>query len=287
VAVIGGNGAGKTTLLRTLMGRLPALSGKVKRGAGVLPGYLSQTHEDLPPDGTALQAVLAAADGIQPQRARTLLGGFLLSGDEALKKISQLSGGQRSRVVLAQLVVQSPNLLALDEPTNHLDLPSREILQDVLADFDGTVVFVSHDRYLVQALATHIWALEDGQVHCLKGDWEAYVQWRASRAEQAAAAPQPAKDKPHRRPAMSKAERLRQRRRRRERQRLQRRHDQLEDQIHQLEAQLEALSDAITAAGEAGDVERVARLGTEYEHQNARLRALWDEWVKVGEAMEA
>lgn len=287
VAIVGANGTGKTTLLKVLLARLQPLSGTVEHGAGVAAGYLSQTHEDLPAGATALEAVMSAGEDVRPQRARTLLGGFLLTGDEVLKRIGELSGGQRSRVVLARLTVQRPNLLVLDEPTNHLDLPSREVLQSVLADFEGTVVFVSHDRYLIQSLATHVWGLEAGEVHCVRGDWEAYVQWRSRQADRAAEAGAGG-GKPGRAaaPGASKATRRRDNRRRKQHRRLQRRHERLEQQIHELEARLAALTEQITTAGEAGDTDEVLRLGREYEQDDARLRALWEEWTQIGEEIE-
>ncbi|MCK4623960.1 MAG: ABC-F family ATP-binding cassette domain-containing protein, partial [Phycisphaerae bacterium] len=149
IAILGANGIGKTALLRTLMSEIKPLAGSVRGGSNVKIGYLPQTHERLDPNDTALKAVMSAEPGCTPEKARSALGRVLLGQDESLKRIDELSGGQRSRVVLARLMVQNPNVLMLDEPTNHLDIPSTEIMQDVLQNFDGTVVFVSHDRYLV------------------------------------------------------------------------------------------------------------------------------------------
>ena len=169
IAIVGPNGIGKTTLLRTLMGKLDPLAGSCEFGANVDQGYLSQTHENLRPDANVLDSLMSVSESLTPERARTLLGSFLFTGDEVFKKISVISGGQRSRVIFAQLAAAGPNLLLLDEPTNHLDLPSREIVQEMLKDFAGTVIFISHDRYLIEAIATNIWALDGGELHSLGG----------------------------------------------------------------------------------------------------------------------
>ncbi|KKK87496.1 hypothetical protein LCGC14_2752660, partial [marine sediment metagenome] len=181
VAVVGGNGTGKTTLLRTLLGELPPLTGSAELGGSVVAGYLPQTHDQLDPGMTVLEAVSRAGEATREQ-TRTLLGSFLFTEDEVFKPIGDLSGGQRSRVILATLAVQGANLLMLDEPTNHLDIPSQEVLQEALEAFEGTVVFVSHDRYLIDALATQIWAIDAGGVHRIEGKWDAYLQWRSDRA---------------------------------------------------------------------------------------------------------
>jgi len=281
VAVIGPNGAGKTTLLKTLLGRLAPLSGKVRHGSNVTLGYLSQTHDELDADATAL-AALQSATGLRMEEARDLLGGLLLSGDEAMKKISQLSGGQRSRVILAELVARQANVLLLDEPTNHLDIPSQEILQQVLREFSGTVVFVSHDRYLIDALATHIWAIDGAAVKEMPGKWEAYLKWRSGHV-----ADRPARDAAPARPA-SRKEAYRLRRRQQNRlQRLRRRFEEVEQLIHDLEAELKKLQDDISAAGQAGDVERVTHLGEKYDATDSRLRELNQQWETLGHELEA
>jgi len=279
IAVLGANGTGKTTLLRTLLGELEPLGGKIRTGAHVQMGYLSQTHASLDPDDTALDAVISVA-GCGVERARTLLGALLLSGDDALKKIGELSGGQRSRVVLAQLVAQNANVLMLDEPTNHLDIPSSEIIQDVLQRFEGTAIFVTHDRYLVQAVATHVWAIREGQVHCIIGSWREYLAWR-DRHRVAGPADIVDRDKEAR-----KAQRREARRQANLIQRLKREHEELEEQIDTVEAHLALLNEEISAASEAGNLELVERLSAEYPETQRRLEKLWAEWERVGQELE-
>jgi len=159
VAIIGPNGSGKTTLLRTLQGSLDPLSGSVSYGTRVQSSYYDQHLGDLP-HGSTLVEVLQAAQPLSEESARSHLARLLFRGDDVFKRVRQLSGGERSRLSLARLMLDQGNLLFLDEPTNHLDLPSQEVLQDALSDFPGTIVFVSHDRELIDGLATHSWWLE-------------------------------------------------------------------------------------------------------------------------------
>jgi len=275
IAIVGGNGTGKTTLLRTLLGELEPLSGAVELGAKVDLGYLPQTHDRLDGDATALEIVRSAGN-VTTEEARTLLGSLLLTEEEVFKTIGRLSGGQRSRVILATLAVQGANLLMLDEPTNHLDIPSREVLQEALCAFDGTVLFVSHDRYLVAALATEIWAVDGGGVHRVQGSWDDYLAWR-SQADDAPPADAAKGDRP---------KRTRPKDAHRQRQRLQRRQERLEEEIHALEAQLAELTEAISRASMDEQLDKVHELGETYQQAEHQLKAHWEEWAEVTEALE-
>ena len=159
-ALIGPNGAGKSTFLKTILGQLEPLAGEVTLGASLHIGYFAQAHEGLDPEKTVLDEIMTASPGMLPHQARDYLGKYLFSGDDAFKKVSMLSGGERGRLALAKLALQDTNLLLLDEPTNHLDIPSQEVLQAVLDAYQGTILLVTHDRYLVDALATQIWEVE-------------------------------------------------------------------------------------------------------------------------------
>jgi ATP-binding cassette subfamily F protein 3 len=279
IAVLGPNGIGKTTLLRTLLGDLPPLSGTVRRGSNVDIGYLSQTHGELDPDQTALEAVLGAARGAREQAARDILGGLLLSGDDAFKRTGDLSGGERSRVLLAQLAVQSANVLVLDEPTNHLDMPSTEIMQGLLAGFAGTIIFVSHDRYLIRAVANRVWAFDDGRVRVIHGGWDHYVEWR----EKKSARPSTEKEQPSADSERSRFERRR--REARQLEKLRRRQEELEAEIERTEKELSALTDEISAWGRSGDVDRVRRLSESFAEKKGTLENLWREWESLGEEL--
>ncbi len=283
VAVVGANGAGKTTLLRTLLGELELLSGTLRHGANVQIGYLSQTHANLDPQSAALDVVRAASGERTSKRARSVLGRLLLSGDDVFKRINELSGGQRSRVALARLVALGANVLMLDEPTNHLDIPSTEVVQDALKRFDGTTIFVSHDRYLIEALATHVWAIDGQQFHCITGNWQAYLQWRSERR---GAAGLPGDDETGRSKRERKAQYRQDRKRANERRRLRRRLDELEAEIEAIEEDLAKLNQGISDAADAGQVETLRELSKEHQQKSARLKMLWDEWEQVGEKLE-
>src|SRR6266702_736032 len=173
VGLIGPNGAGKTTLLRTIIGELPPLSGQVLLGHNVRIGYYSQTHEGLNSERTIIDEIRRVS-ALSEEGVRTFLGRFLFTGDDVFKTIGALSGGERSRVALAKLTLQGSNFLVLDEPTNHLDLQSRQFLEEVLGEFEGTLLFVSHDRYFIDSLATKVWVIEDGLLIPYIGNYTEY-----------------------------------------------------------------------------------------------------------------
>src|SRR5215216_1533950 len=184
-ALIGPNGAGKSTFLKTILGQLEPLAGEVTLGASLHIGYFAQAHEGLDPQKTVLDEILNAAPGMLPYQGREYLGKYLFSGDDVFKLVSMLSGGERGRLALAKLGLQDTNLLLLDEPTNHLDIPSQEILQSVLDSYQGTILLVSHDRYLVDALATQIWEInpDESQMSAFNGT---YSQMKEEREKEAA-----------------------------------------------------------------------------------------------------
>ena len=184
-ALIGPNGAGKSTFLKTILGQLQPRQGEVILGASLKIGYFAQAHEGLNPANTLIQEIQAAANQMLAADARQYLGKFLFSGDDAYKKVEVLSGGERGRLALAKLALEDTNLLLLDEPTNHLDIPSQEILEQVLEAYAGTILLVSHDRYLVDALSTQIWEIQpdESTLSIFKGT---YSQMREERERLAA-----------------------------------------------------------------------------------------------------
>ena len=199
VILVGGNGTGKTTLIETLSGRRQLAAGKLRTGHNVTVGYVSQHAEELAGDGTVLDAVQRAT-GLTPGRARALLGHFLFSGDDAQKPVEGLSGGELRRLSLAVLVNSGANMLVLDEPTNHLDIESREALEDALRSFPGSLLLVSHDRALLDAVGTRTLAIEDGDLRSYEGSWAEYLQARdeglAAEAPKRPAAPRKANGRP-------------------------------------------------------------------------------------------
>jgi ATP-binding cassette subfamily F protein 3 len=184
-ALIGPNGAGKTTFLKTVLGQLEPLEGEVLLGASLKIGYFGQAHEGLNPENTLVQEIDSVVPHWLPGQIREYLGKYLFSGDEAFKKVSVLSGGERGRLALAKLALQDTNLLLLDEPTNHLDIPSQEVLEAVLEDYGGTILLVTHDRYLIDALGTQIWEIEpdESQLTIFEGTYSQRREERERLAE--------------------------------------------------------------------------------------------------------
>ncbi len=173
-AMIGGNGAGKTTFLRTLRGEISPLDGQFKLGHNIKVGYFAQAHNNLHMENSVLDELLRHKP-MSPGEARGLLARYLFRADDVYKPVSVLSGGERARLALAILALDGANLLLMDEPTNHLDIPAQEALQDVLETFEGTLLLVTHDRYLVDRLATQIWTLDDGLLSIYQGSYREYL----------------------------------------------------------------------------------------------------------------
>ena len=175
IAVVGVNGAGKSTLLKVITGNTDASEGEVLTGAGVTTGYFSQHAMDLlRPEDTVFQAVQEALPMENIGVIRNLCGAFLFTGDDVDKRIANLSGGEKSRVILARLLGRPLNFLVLDEPTNHLDIQSREVLLAALQKFEGTVVLVSHDRHFLRSLVTRVMEIDHGEMRIHEGDYDSY-----------------------------------------------------------------------------------------------------------------
>ena len=180
--LIGPNGSGKTTMLRTILGEISSLGGEAKIGNRVKIGYFSQSYERLNPEQTLLENFLTEY-GLTEEHTRSLLGGMLFHGDDVFKEIGTLSGGQKARLVLLKLVLDGANLLILDEPTNHLDILAKETVEAALEVFDGTVLVVSHDRYLVNEVCDRIWEIENRRILDYKGDYGFYLEEKQKRKQ--------------------------------------------------------------------------------------------------------
>jgi ATP-binding cassette subfamily F protein 3 len=205
VGIIGPNGAGKTTLLKVIAGELASDGGTLTLGYQVKPGYYAQHHAELlHPRNTVYDEVASINREIGQTRVRTILGAFLFSGDDVEKPIGVLSGGERARVALARLLMDPGNFLLLDEPTNHLDLESCESLIDTLDTFDGTMIFVSHNRAVVRRLATKIWSMEKGELTEYQGNLDDYMHlWRARYAGE-----EPREATPEKKPSANEKKKL-------------------------------------------------------------------------------
>jgi len=269
IGLIGPNGGGKTTLLRTLIGQIEPLDGRAILGHNVQIGYYAQTHDTLNPRATLLDEIRNASH-LSEEGARSYLGRFLFSGDDVFKPVGALSGGERSRLALAKLTMQGANFLVLDEPTNHLDLPARQVLEEVLASYAGTLIFVSHDRYFVDALATTVWVLEHGAITANVGNYSA---WRTrTMLAQNAAAIQAARATPARHVNQRGAEASVAKGRT---------VDQVEMEISAQEATLARLEQALAEASSAADVTRINELAAEYEAARERLDQLYQQWQEL------
>jgi len=267
IAIVGPNGSGKTSLLKALLGELRPLQGRVKTGPRVTMRYYDQHLADLDPTKTVL-AELQDAFGLPEETLRTFLGRLLFSGDDAFQVIRSLSGGEKSRVALAKLMLDDAGLLLLDEPTNHLDIPAQEMLEEALQDFEGTIVFVSHDRYFIDAIATRLWVVEDGRVTTHLGNYGDLerARQRASRL-QMPVGPATSPRRSHQgkagaaRPVPSVTG--------------------VEDRIDELEAEVRRIEEQLADHQTYDDSARVAKLARAHEDASRRLRALYQEWEQA------
>jgi ATP-binding cassette subfamily F protein 3 len=272
VSLVGANGSGKTTLIDVLTGRREPAAGKVRRGHNVTVGLLSQHADELGETGTVLEAAQRAT-GLTPNKARALLGRFLFSGDDAEKPVGGLSGGERRRLSLAVLVHSGANVLVLDEPTNHLDLDSREALEDALRGFEGTVLLVSHDRALLDAVGTRTIAVEDGRLRSYAGGWAEYLRVRAERRDAPPAPPapdsRPDRERPRRRDGTGPSKNQLRRR------------AELERRIEEAEAGLAALEDELGDPGAWSDPARAADSTARHEAARGAVDSLYAEWERL------
>ena len=283
VGLLGPNGAGKTTLLRTIIGEIPPISGYVYPGHNVRIGYYSQTHSGLNYQRTVVDEIRQMST-LSEDGARSFLARFLFTGDEVFKPIGALSGGERSRVALAKLTLQGSNFLVLDEPTNHLDLQSRQFLEEVLGEFEGTLLFVSHDRYFIDSLATKVWVIEEGVLIPYMGN---YTEYRTRKRPIALDVPSPQakttdnvltiKAKPaaslsrsgNKKSAKVKVRTV----------------EDVERDIEKAEAHVKALEEELSDAALSADAKQLTQLSVDYERAKARVEELLVEWEQLADAV--
>jgi len=275
-AILGPNGAGKTTFLKVLLEQMEPLEGQVQLGASLKIGYLAQAHDSLTGSHSILEE-LAQHKAMESGDARSYLAQYLFRGDDVFKPLSALSGGERARLALAIMALDGANFLLLDEPTNHLDIPAREALQEVLESFSGAILLVSHDRYLIDRLATQIWEIRDGKLHVYKGAYRDYILRQSAPGAASPARQIVLKAKPlaH---DNSKETRYKQ-------QTLTMLEDRIrehEKKVKDLSAELEQAGQA-SVAGEKNAFARMQRLSMQVAQAQASLEALLTEWERLVE----
>ncbi len=275
-ALIGPNGTGKTTLLRTLLEQLEPLAGQIRLGASLKVGYFAQAQDKLNPENTVLDELLSHKHMLLGP-ARSYLAQYLFRGEDVYKPVAALSGGERARLALALLALEGANFLLLDEPTNHLDIPAQEVLQEVLEHFPGTILLVSHDRYLVDRLATQIWDLRERRLTVYNMPYSEYVaqKQRAQEAEQAAAVEERATARTGQR-----GDRARKNEERKRAQAV----AAMENEIHRLEGRLTELADALQAASHAQDLDAIQSRSAEYAATQQALEVAMEQWAELASA---
>lgn len=275
VFLLGPNGCGKTTLLRILNRELHADSGRFVFGAGVRAGYFDQKLEGLHDDKTLLDEIWDEHRSMTAAQVRGALAVFLFTGDEVFKKVGSLSGGERARTALLKLMLSGANFLLLDEPTNHLDITSREALEQALADFPGTMLVVSHDRYFINKLATRIVGFDTDRVESWDGNYDGYLEHLAADHEVKATREPP---KPNEYKRRKEAES--------EKRRLAGRIARCERDMQALEDTAEELNRRLTHPDTAADYEEVLRLTGELEQTRERIDALFTQWEECHEQLK-
>ncbi len=277
VAIVGPNGIGKSTFIKSIVDQIPFIKGEKRFGANVEVGYYDQTQSKLTPSNTVLDELWNDFKLTPEVEIRNRLGAFLFSGDDVKKSVGMLSGGEKARLLLAKLSMENNNFLILDEPTNHLDIDSKEVLENALIDFDGTLLFVSHDRYFINRVATHVLELSENGSTLYLGDYDYYVEKKAeveaSQTEEASMSNQakeasPANDYQAQKESQKEARRL------------MRQIESLEAEIEELETKSQAISEQML---ETNDAEKLMEFQTELDKISHRQEEAMLEWEELSE----
>ncbi|WP_269411323.1 ABC-F family ATP-binding cassette domain-containing protein [Lentibacillus daqui] len=281
VALVGPNGVGKTTLLKIILGTLKPNHGTIQLGTGVQIGYYDQEQMTLTPTKTILQELWDDYPTINERDIRTVLGNFLFSGDDVLKQVHSLSGGEKARLSLAKLMMQKANLLILDEPTNHLDIDSKEVLEAALMDFPGTIIFVSHDRYFINKITDQVVEMQHDGVTVYLGDYDYYLEKKQEEAEREQLK-QANKIVPEREPKNKSASTFQEEKKRQSEQRKkERKIAELETTIEQLETELSHLEHKMAEPKIYQDHEKALELTTKTDKLRGEIEQLMEEWTEL------
>jgi len=277
VAIVGPNGIGKSTFIKSIMDQIPFIKGEKRFGANVEVGYYDQTQSKLTPSNTVLDELWNDFKLTPEVEIRNRLGAFLFSGDDVKKSVGMLSGGEKARLLLAKLSMENNNFLILDEPTNHLDIDSKEVLENALIDFDGTLLFVSHDRYFINRVATHVLELSENGSTLYLGDYDYYVEKKAevemTQAEEASTSNQAKEASPVNDYQAQKESQ-------KEVRKLMRQIESLEAEIEELESQSQAISEQML---ETNDADKLMELQAELDKISHRQEEAMLEWEELSE----
>lgn len=277
VAIVGPNGIGKSTFIKSIVDQIPFIKGEKRFGANVEVGYYDQTQSKLTPSNTVLDELWNDFKLTPEVEIRNRLGAFLFSGDDVKKSVGMLSGGEKACLLLAKLSMENNNFLILDEPTNHLDIDSKEVLENALIDFDGTLLFVSHDRYFINRVATHVLELSENGSTLYLGDYDYYIEKRAtaemSQTEEASTSNQAKEASPVNDYQAQKESQ-------KEVRKLMRQIESLEAEIEELESQSQAISEQML---ETNDADKLMELQAELDKISHRQEEAMLEWEELSE----
>lgn len=277
VAIVGPNGIGKSTFIKSIVDQIPFIKGEKRFGANVEVGYYDQTQSKLTPSNTVLDELWNDFKLTPEVEIRNRLGAFLFSGDDVKKSVGMLSGGEKARLLLAKLSMENNNFLILDEPTNHLDIDSKEVLENALIDFDGTLLFVSHDRYFINRVATHVLELSENGSTLYLGDYDYYVD---KKAEMEVGLTEEASTSNQAKEASPVNDYQAQKESQKEVRKLMRQIESLEAEIEELESQSQAISEQML---ETNDADKLMELQAELDKISHRQEEAMLEWEELSE----
>lgn len=281
VAIVGPNGIGKSTLIKSIVGQIPFIKGEARFGANVEVGYYDQTQSKLTPHNSVLDELWNDFKLTPEVEIRNRLGAFLFSGDDVKKTVGMLSGGERARLLLAKLSMENNNFLILDEPTNHLDIDSKEVLENALIDFDGTLLFVSHDRYFINRVATQVLELSEEGSTLYLGDYDYYLEKKAElealAAAQAEAVPVSSTEE------VTSNDYHLQKQNQKELRKITRRIEQLEAEMEELDQKIQAITETMHSTNDAADL---VQLQSDLDQLTFQQEAVMEEWAELSEQVE-
>lgn len=281
VAIVGPNGIGKSTLIKSIVGQIPFIKGEARFGANVEVGYYDQTQSKLTPHNSVLDELWNDFKLTPEVEIRNRLGAFLFSGDDVKKTVGMLSGGERARLLLAKLSMENNNFLILDEPTNHLDIDSKEVLENALIDFDGTLLFVSHDRYFINRVATQVLELSEEGSTLYLGDYDYYLEKKAELealvAAQAEAEPASSTEE------VTGNDYHLQKQNQKELRKITRRIEQLEAEMEELDQKIQTITETMHSTNDAEDL---VQLQSELDQLTIQQEAVMEEWAELSEQVE-